>query len=91
MGLHWSTEGRRVYEMPVLHRYRASMAALGIDIEPERLLLGYRLGLLHTVEAGIEWLIDPVDRVERQWLWQMLLTRAMAAYEDHRCAELLGR
>lgn len=90
MTLHWDTEARRAHEREVLRAYQRALRDRGVVLAWDTLWDDYRLCVVHSVEAAVEWLAEPADRADKRWLWELLLGRAMRAYEDLGCAALLG-
>jgi hypothetical protein len=88
MVLFWEPDQRRQWQEPVLRRYRASLAAAGIELSWDGLWRDYRLAVVQCLENAVEWLVVPADRSEKRWLWEMQLARAMDAYLELGCDQL---
>lgn len=91
MVLYWDTPTRRTLEMPLLERYHVALTAGGIsDYTFDHLLHDYRLCIVESVAAAVEWCVLPDDRERMWWLWSRQLQRGLAAYEDLGCGEMGG-
>lgn len=87
----WETGMRREHEMAVLHHYHACLDRLGIRYPWKRLLDDYRLTAVQSLQGAVEWCVLEEDRDRMRWVWEPKLHRALAAYDDLNCAELLKR
>lgn len=87
----WTPERRRQFEQPMVRHYHAALIERGVrDYSWEQLWHDYRLCAVETFYVAVEWCVLPEDRERMRWVWQPELVRAMAAYTDLGCAELLG-
>lgn len=89
--VHWWPTGlRQTWEEPVLRRYHAALIEHGIADYPwEHLWNDYRLTAIQSLYVTVEWCVLPEDRTAMRWVWFPQLQKALAAYEDLGCAELL--
>jgi thiamine kinase-like enzyme len=87
----WGTEMRREHEFTVLRHYQACLDKLGIDYPWELLLNDYRLTAVQSLQGAVEWCVLEADRERMRWVWEPKLHKAMAAYHDLNCAEILHR
>lgn len=86
----WSEDTRRANERPLLRAYHEGLLRRGVAGYPwQRLWDDYRLAAVQSVYVAVEWCVLEEDRERMRWLWSAELRRAMAAFEDLRCAELL--
>jgi hypothetical protein len=86
----WSEATRRAHETPLLRAYHDGLLRRGVTGYPwDRLWRDYRLTAVQSVYVAVEWCVLPEDRERMRWLWSAELRRAMAAFEDLGCAELL--
>ena len=90
MIIPWQPELRRQWQQAVLQRYQAALARAGIELPWQLLWADYRLAALESVEIAVEWCSDPVWLVEKRWLWEWMLGRALEAVDELDCAELLS-
>ena len=87
----WDTASRRELEMPVLRHHHAELLRRGVtDYAWDDLLADYRLCVVEAIYGAVEWCGLQDDVLDKKWIWWPKLGRAMAAYEDWRCAELLA-
>lgn len=86
----WPTEQRRAWEQPLLRRYYEALTERGVrDYSWEQLWHDYRLTAIQSFYVAVEWCVLPEDRTNVRWVWFPQLQKALAAYEDLHCAELL--
>jgi hypothetical protein len=92
MMIPWWEEGeRRELEMPVLSEYHAELTRRGVTQYGWDELLGdYRLCVFETIYTAVEWCGTEDDLRNKKWVWYPKLQRGMAAFEDWRCADLIG-
>ena len=84
--LFWHPDERRRQEVDLLKRYHDRLAELGIEDYPwEDLWYDYRLSVMTCLH--VPWIHggDPGSA----WLWRPQLERAMNAFRDLKCFELL--
>jgi hypothetical protein len=88
ISLHWYPERRFLLEKPLLRRYHARLAALGVSgYRWEECWQGYQLSVIQNLVTPMEqW-----DRNLAPFIWWPHLERAVLAFEDLRCAELIDR
>ena len=86
MALHWDRAARQELELPLLHFYHEELIRAGINnYSFENLLLDYRRSLVRNLTFPIIcW-----SRGDSPKYWRFRLDRALAAYRDFNCAELL--
>jgi hypothetical protein len=87
----WETEMRREHEMTVLRHYQSCLANLGADYPWELLLDDYRLTAVQSLQGAVEWCVLEEDRTKARWVWEPKLHKAMAAYHDLNCAEIMRK
>ena len=86
LALHWEPTMRRELELPLLHRYHEELIKSGISgYSFSELLLDYR----RCVVRNLTFPIILWSRGLVREAWRDRLDRAMAAYRDLNCAELL--
>ena len=87
----WDEASRRALEMPVLTAYHAALVRLGVsDYTWDELLADYRLCVIEAVYTAVEWCGTEEGLRDKKWIWFPKLQRAMAAFADWRCSELLS-
>ena len=87
----WEETSRRELEMPVLTEYHAELVRRGVTEYPwDAFLADYRLCIFETVDTAVEWCGTEDDLRDKKWVWYPELQRAMAAFDDWRCSELIG-
>jgi thiamine kinase-like enzyme len=87
----WEPEQRRELEFPILRHYHQSLLARGVKgYSWEQLVYDYKLSALQTFYVAAEWCVEEKTRQDMRWVWFPELKRAMAAYSELDCAELLG-
>ncbi len=86
IGLNWSTEMREAWERHLLRRYHRSLSQRGVrDCDWDTLLHDYRLSLIdHLFTPMWQW---SVGLGRNTWYHDM--RRALSAFHDWRCEELL--
>jgi hypothetical protein len=87
----WETEMRREHEITVLRHYQSSLANQGIEYPWQKLLDDYRLSAVQSLQGAVEWCVLEHDRQNMRWVWEPKLHKAMAAYHDLNCAEMLKK
>ncbi|VTU42724.1 hypothetical protein RA8P1_00306 (plasmid) [Variovorax sp. RA8] len=87
MAVQWDRGVRQRFEMPLLDRYHAALAASGVTgYSREALQEDYRLAVLMHMRT-------PIARFARTmsaYVWWPQLTRIQHAVEDLRCLDLLA-
>lgn len=83
MVLFWEPADRRRLEADVLATYRATLAAAGVTISAADLRRDYQLAIVQCLAHAVSWLSEPADRLTKRWVWELQLTRALAALADH--------
>ncbi|MFZ0548942.1 MAG: phosphotransferase [Candidatus Promineifilaceae bacterium] len=85
----WDTEMRREHEMTVLRHYQSCLEALGAEYPWGLLVNDYRLSAVKSLQGAVEWCVLEEDRNDKRWVWEPKLHKAMAAYFDLDCAEIM--
>jgi aminoglycoside phosphotransferase family enzyme len=86
----WEPRARRELERPVLKEYHEQLLANGVqEYSWDQLLMDYRLAAMQSFFVASEWNIKVDDRERMRSLWTAELDRALEAYADLNCRDLL--
>lgn len=86
----WPIELRRLCEQPVLRRYHMELHKRGVEgYAWEQLWNDYRLMAMLSLYVAVEWCVLPEDRERMRWVWFPKLEKALTAFNDLQCGELL--
>jgi Ser/Thr protein kinase RdoA (MazF antagonist) len=85
----WDIEFRRKHEKTILRHYQTILEQQGIDYSWELLWDDYRLTAVQSLQGTVEWCVLEEDREGMRWVWEPKLQRAMAAYFDLNCEEVI--
>jgi hypothetical protein len=87
----WDVDFRRAHETAVLRHYQASLKQFGVDYPWELLWDDYRLTAVQSLQGTAEWCVLEEDREGMRWVWEPKLHKAMAAFNDLNCAEIMAK
>ena len=91
MVLWWEPEARRHLERTVLDAYYQALLQLGVrEYSWDQLWRDYRLAVPQGMYVAADWCIDDDTRSAKEWVWWPKLQRALEAFHDLECADLLG-
>jgi hypothetical protein len=87
----WDVDFRRAHETAVLRHYQASLKQFGVDYPWELLWDDYRLTAVQSLQGTAEWCVLEEDREGMRWVWEPKLHKALAAFNDLNCAEIMAK
>ncbi len=86
----WDTETRRRLEQAVLGAYHDELLHQGVrGYSPEQLWQDYRLTAMQSIYVATDWCATAEERTGMEWVWWPQLQKAVAAFHDLHCAELV--
>ncbi len=87
----WEPAARRRLERTVLETYHATLEQRGVEgYTWDKLWNDYRLAAVQSIYVATAWCIGDDERTSMEWVWWPQLQKSLAAYQDLRCAEIIG-
>jgi hypothetical protein len=91
MVLWWEPAARRHLERTVLEAYYQALLQFGVrEYSWEQLWQDYRLAVPQGLYVAADWCRSEDTRSTMEWVWWPKLQRALGAFHDLACADLLG-
>lgn len=79
----WEPEIRRALEKPLLKAYHERLTELGaVGYSWENLWEDYLLSAVQSVYVVTDWCIDPKEKGEMRWVWELQLRKTLVALKD---------
>ena len=75
----------------MLETYHATLEQRGVEgYTWDKLWNDYRLAAVQSIYVATAWCIGDDERTSMEWVWWPQLQKSLAAYQDLRCAEVIG-